>query len=447
MRIASYNVQNLFARARALSMGTWAAGRPVLEAHAQINELFERSTYTDATKRRILALLDELGLLHSDTSQFARLQVIRGRLLRRPRNGDVEVVASGRADWIGWVELTKAPIDDLAISHTAMVVRDVAADVLGIVEVEDRATLARFSDSLVDVGGVPYDQALLLDGNDDRGIDVGILLGGGFTLEHLRTHMYDRDDEGIVFSRDCPEYHLRTTSGEQVVVLVNHFKSKGYSEPGDRLGNGRRRRQAARVAEIYSGLGASGVDAVAVVGDLNDTPDSEPLAPLLQDTDLRDISTHATFDFGPRRGTVPRQQRARQARLRAALTVALGPRHRRRRVPQRCVARPTHRRPVGALSDADCRGARGERPCAHLRRPRPRMTGGEGVHEGERSSGTPRRRPVRLGRSADPTGCGRRPLVELARQPPVVERNAYTSSMRAISALSPWRAPSLRMRM
>ena len=41
MRIASYNVQNLFARARALSMGTWAAGRPVLEAHAQINELFQ----------------------------------------------------------------------------------------------------------------------------------------------------------------------------------------------------------------------------------------------------------------------------------------------------------------------------------------------------------------------------------------------------------------------
>ena len=303
MRIASYNVQNLFARARALSMGTWAAGRPVLEAHAQINELFQRPTYSDATKRRIISLLEELGLLRSDTSEFARLRVIRGRLLRRPRDGDVEVVASGRGDWIGWVQLTMAPIDDLAISHTAMVVRDVGANVLGIVEVEDRITLARFSDSLVDVGGVPYEQAMLLDGNDDRGIDVGLLLGGGLTLDHLRTHVYDGDGEGIVFSRDCPEYHLRTSGGERVVVLVNHFKSKGYSEPGDRLGNRRRRRQAARVAEIYAGLRESGVDAVAVVGDLNDTPDSDPLAPLLQETDLRDISTHAAFDFGPRRGT------------------------------------------------------------------------------------------------------------------------------------------------
>ena len=73
MRIASYNVQNLFARARALSMGTWAAGRPVLEAHAQINELFQRATYTEATKRRIIAQLEELGLLHSDTSRVRPL--------------------------------------------------------------------------------------------------------------------------------------------------------------------------------------------------------------------------------------------------------------------------------------------------------------------------------------------------------------------------------------
>jgi hypothetical protein len=40
-----------------------------------------------------------------------------------------------------------------------------------------------------------------------------------------------------------------------------------------------------------------------VLGDLNDTPDSDPLAPLLQHTDLRDISTHAEFDDGGRPGT------------------------------------------------------------------------------------------------------------------------------------------------
>jgi endonuclease/exonuclease/phosphatase family metal-dependent hydrolase len=42
---------------------------------------------------------------------------------------------------------------------------------------------------------------------------------------------------------------------------------------------------------------------VAVVGDLNDTPDSEALAPLLSGTDLRDISAHPAFDDGGRPGT------------------------------------------------------------------------------------------------------------------------------------------------
>ena len=46
-----------------------------------------------------------------------------------------------------------------------------------------------------------------------------------------------------------------------------------------------------------------GVDLVAVVGDLNDHPASDALAPLLADTDLRDIRTLPGFDFGPRKGT------------------------------------------------------------------------------------------------------------------------------------------------
>ncbi len=303
VRIASFNLQNLFDRARALSLRSWTAGRPVLEAYAEINELFQRESYTEATKRRILALLEELGLVRSDSAEFAVLRVVRGRLLRRPQNGPVEVVASGRADWIGWVELTTEPVDDLAIQHTAMVVRDVAADVMGVVEADDRTTLRRFSESLTGVGGVPYDQAMLVDGNDDRGIDVAILTRAAMPLEHIRTHVFDRDAQGVVFSRDCCEYHLRTPGGQRLVVLVNHFKSKGTSEPGDRLGARRRRRQATRVAQIYADVAGDGADLVAIVGDLNDTPTSEPLAPLLADTDLRDISTHPAFDFGPRRGT------------------------------------------------------------------------------------------------------------------------------------------------
>jgi predicted extracellular nuclease len=86
-----------------------------------------------------------------------------------------------------------------------------------------------------------------------------------------------------------------------LVVLVNHLKSKGYGGKVD--SDALRRRQAHRVAAIYRELLAAGIPHVAVLGDLNDTPDSEPLAPLLRDTDLRDIATHPAFDDDGRPGT------------------------------------------------------------------------------------------------------------------------------------------------
>ena len=294
----------MFDRPKALSSGDWSRGAPVVAAQAHVTELLQRETYDEPTRAAILEELEVLGLLRSDTSEFAVLRVLRGRLLVRHRDGTTEVVADGRADWVGFVELTTEPVTELASRHTAMVIRDVGADVLGVVEAESRPVLEMFSATLLlDVGWTAYDEALLLEGNDTRGIDVGILARAGHTVTDLRTHIYDRDADGVVFSRDCAEYHLRTPGGERLVVLVNHFKSKGYSTPGDPLGVRRRRRQAVRVAQIHDDLVAEGVEHVAVVGDLNDSPDSESLAPLLAGTTLRDISEHPDFVWGPRRGT------------------------------------------------------------------------------------------------------------------------------------------------
>src|SRR3546814_4477604 len=40
MRLASYNVENLFARPVAMNQESWAQGRPALEDHAELNRLF-----------------------------------------------------------------------------------------------------------------------------------------------------------------------------------------------------------------------------------------------------------------------------------------------------------------------------------------------------------------------------------------------------------------------
>lgn len=304
MRLATYNVENLFDRAKVLRPSSWSTGRPVLAAFARLNELIQKDPYDDADKAEIVDLVGRLGLSRNDSGRYVVLRRIRGQFLRRQRDGRVVVVAQGRSSWVGWVELTTEHVTELAMQHTAMVIRDVDADILGVVEAESRPLLQMFTDAmLAKVGGRPYEQVMLVEGNDPRGIDVGLLARGRYPLVAIRSHLFDTDAGGPVFSRDCCEYHLRLPDGGLLVVLVNHLKSKGYGEPGDPIGARKRRRQATRVAEIYRELVAGGVARVAVLGDFNDDPSSEALAPLLQDTDLRDISEHPAFDFGPRRGT------------------------------------------------------------------------------------------------------------------------------------------------
>jgi endonuclease/exonuclease/phosphatase family metal-dependent hydrolase len=303
MRLAVFNVQNLFDRAKAMNQESWADGRPILREFAKLNELLGLEIYTVAGKRRMVALMKQLGLEKRDEGPFVILRRNRGGLVRRPQAGGIEIIANGRADWAGSLELKEEPIDVEAMRNTARVMRDVDADVLGIVEAENRPNLIQFNEEIVAaVNGVPYRHAMLIDGNDDRGIDVGILTRKQFPIYVMRSHVDDENSKGErIFSRDCPEFTVETPSGEPLVVLVNHLKSKGYGSQAD---NDRRRKaQATQIKKIYQRLVNENVAHVAVIGDFNDSPDSDPLKPLLKSTNLRDVAEHKNFDDGGFPGT------------------------------------------------------------------------------------------------------------------------------------------------
>ena len=313
MRIASYNVENLFRRPVALQQETWAQGRPVLEAFGELQLLFEQPVYSAVDKQRILQLLGDLGLLKSDESKWAFLRRTRGQLLRRHQDGTVEVTAAGRGSWIGWLELKRKAVNAAATRNTGRVVADMAADVLAVIEAEDRPALQRFNEDVLPLGfphgAAPfaYRHVMLIDGNDDRGIDVGLLTRDGFAIGRLRSHVDERTASGEdLFSRDCAEYEVALPGGKSLLVLINHFKSKGHGTQASN--NARRLAQAARVAEIYKSRRADGWKRVAVVGDLNDTPASTPLAPLLNGTDLQDVSQHAAYIQDGRTGTFKTSQ-------------------------------------------------------------------------------------------------------------------------------------------
>src|SRR4029453_8402139 len=100
MRIASYNVENLFQRARAMNGSTWAEGKDVLKAHAEMNRILGKTTYSAADKNRIVALMKQLGIdKKDDGGDWVILRQNRGHLVTRRKNGQLDVVANGRSDW------------------------------------------------------------------------------------------------------------------------------------------------------------------------------------------------------------------------------------------------------------------------------------------------------------------------------------------------------------
>jgi endonuclease/exonuclease/phosphatase family metal-dependent hydrolase len=306
MKIAAFNVENLFDRPKAFNEDDPALTQATIKAVAELNSIFQEEKYEDAQKVRILELVEQLELNEREEGPLAFIRRIRGTLLRRPRDGDPEVVAGGRAEWVGWAELKTAPVDEIAVLNTGRVIRDVDAHILAVIEAEDRVALKTFDRFVLDRVNdelpqeqrkEPYTSVMLIDGNDDRGIDVGLMTKVGYDIGDMRSHVNDVDDAGqIIYSRDCPEYAVATPTGERVWVLPNHFKSKfGGNDP---TSVAKREAQATRTAEVYQRLRDSGQNNVVVLGDLNDTPESAALQPLLDGTDLRDVSEHPNFEVG-----------------------------------------------------------------------------------------------------------------------------------------------------
>lgn len=296
MRLATFNVENLFERPAAMNLSKWSDGRQVLQDFSQLNDLIAQKTYTAVTKKKLLTIMERnTGLLTQGKSTFMRLREARGKLVYKPVGKPHEIRFDGRADWVGWFELIMDSVNEVAIHNTARIVNAVNADILCVVEADNRIALTRFNGTVIErVGGAQYKHIMLIDGNDDRGIDVGILTRKKFPIESMVSHVDDQDSKGTIFSRDCAEYRVNLPGGEQLLVMINHFKSKGYGSQS--TSNAKRKRQAQRVRAIYEERRSEGWKLIAVAGDFNDTPDSDPLKPLLKNnSDLIDVMTHPKF--------------------------------------------------------------------------------------------------------------------------------------------------------
>jgi len=190
----------------------------------------------------------------------------------------------------GWTldKTQYAPFSKRRYRITAEAMGAIRADILGLQEVENLPTLRRFLKQFADwmpPGGYPY--SLVIDGNDPRAIDVGLV--SRFPLGAIRTHQFDCTPQGTpIFSRDCLEVDVCLPHGITLTVFVNHFKSMAENRSATMEA---RRRQAARVVEILQErFGPDPGNATWVVlGDLNDYPPSHGLESLLHQPWLENV--------------------------------------------------------------------------------------------------------------------------------------------------------------
>lgn len=176
----------------------------------------------------------------------------------------------------------KEPDDTQEVARRIVDVMDV--DILAVQEVEHIDILKAFNRDQL---GHLYPHIALIEGNDQRLIDVGVMSKlpiGAITSFQTATHP-DQPNQRV-FGRDLLKVQILDDNEDHLLNVYNtHLKSHFVPFGEDPIqgaidANERRRRQAETIARILEQ--EEGVDAKFVLtGDMNDPPDSPFLAPML----------------------------------------------------------------------------------------------------------------------------------------------------------------------
>ena len=176
-----------------------------------------------------------------------------------------------------------------SIRALGKVIKEMNADFIGLQEMENEGILRRFIGWHLEDQGYRYNWVNRMEGT--RGINTGFL--SKTFVSAITMHRFDElslpdDDRTWRFARGVIKAVLQPVKGVNIHVYVLHLKSK-WSTDNDPQSKMWRLAEATRVAELIDELYQQDPDAlVAVIGDLNDTPDSPPIQRILKRNDGSD---------------------------------------------------------------------------------------------------------------------------------------------------------------
>lgn len=162
VRIASFNVENLFERPKAFNKANWSIGKSALDAYREVSALFSIPVYSAEDKNRIFDLLVALdiysvndhGAIRRKLTQSQPWACLRKNRVKSGREAEnqsesIKIAANARDDWIGWIALPKEPTIETSIRMMTRAIKDVGDDIIGIIEAVDRPPLVRFNKEMV----------------------------------------------------------------------------------------------------------------------------------------------------------------------------------------------------------------------------------------------------------------------------------------------------------
>lgn len=158
--------------------------------------------------------------------------------------------------------------------------KEINSDVIAMQEVESKETLSNFLNKYVPELGY---KVVLIEGNDERGIDVALVTK--LEILNVKSHkdvkfpVIGQPNQTQVFQRDLLQVELKASNGYTFTAFVGHLKSKHGGAESDLI----RKAEATKISEIISEFRSENPNAnFVLMGDFNDTINSIPLKPILE---------------------------------------------------------------------------------------------------------------------------------------------------------------------
>ena len=291
MKIASFNIQNLFHRDNEIQ--EYSVGCNLKSWMEEFHMLMGRPTRGENELTRLRELAFLMGFSNTVTEPYLVLRRNGGQHFVMAQGLEHERKATSKVGWNGWVALKSSPIHEKAVRHKLQLLAEMDADILILQEVEDRKSLLEFNNLLRHkYKKDPYRYVNHIEGNDSNGRGMAVLSKNGYSIISTSSNAHvQMGQKKLLFGMDCPLISVLTPTGKQLVIINAHLTENSVESDSHSL----RKKQASFIADMYSETLAKGIENILISGTLNGPSYADALSPLVRDTHLMDISKHDGF--------------------------------------------------------------------------------------------------------------------------------------------------------